>query len=117
MAKKTPWESQKPVSNKGSHTKKKDSVVKTPETAPVVVTKAAEVPPEPAAAPVAPAVRIIKKKVRYVRERKKKEPETTDAAVTPRSKTAAQRIMSKNVPVAPKEDAAEGPMFGPKRKQ
>lgn len=116
MAKKTPWETQKPAADKGSRAKQKEAVVKAPEKAPAVLTDAAETAQKPVAPPIAETIKIIKKKARYVRERKKREPDTKDAQVTPRSKTTAEKIMSKNVPVAPKEDSQQGPKFGPKRK-
>src|ERR1700685_3561027 len=110
MAKKTqPWESKKPRPEQIAPLKEKDTPVKAPEEVP-------EAEPAESPIPVAEFAKVIKNKTRYVRERKKKEPEKRAVKVAPRSKTTAEKIMSKNVPIAPREDDIHRPEPRFKRK-
>src|ERR1700733_15100060 len=103
MAKKTqPWQSKKLVPEQSVVSKEKDAPMKAPETLPVE---------EPAVSPipVAETVKVVKKKARYVRERKKKEPETKAVKAAPRSKTTAAKTLTKNLPISPVEDDSYRP--------
>jgi len=102
--------------------KAKDAAVKPIAKAPDVkpIAKIKEVVPEPVKVPeeeIAPPVAEAPKKpkkARFVREKKEKRPPAKPVSLPPRSRTAAGKMMSKNVIAAPKEETESGP--GPRLK-
>jgi hypothetical protein len=93
--------------------KAKDTVVKTIAKVTEVVPEPAPAPPEVIAPPPAEATKKPKK-ARFVREKKEKTVPANPVPLPPRSRTAAGKMMSKNVIAAPKEETEPGP--GPRSK-
>jgi hypothetical protein len=93
--------------------KAKDTVVKTIEKVADPLPEIPEPPQEDIAPPQAEATKKPKK-ARFVREKKEKKAPANPAPLPPRSRTAAGKMMSKNVIAAPKEETESGP--GPRSK-
>jgi hypothetical protein len=97
-----------PATPKSTLAMAKSAVAKAAGKVATAVSKAAGTVEKQVVQPVAEAVGVGKKpkRARFVRKKKEARPEAPTAPLPPRSKSAAGRMMSKGMTLAPKDGAA-----------